>query len=125
MSEQVHRDDPERPAEEEGPAAYEPGCAFQDATDLATRFLRLGLETASLPFTFLPQGMQDKARHGAAGVLRGAAEVPRVVSGVLDEVAREVEVPLEESNLAARRRAEAGEEEPPEPEPRESGSPGG
>ncbi len=91
----------------------ETGCRFQDTTDLATRFVRLGLEVASLPLTLLPENLQEQARHGAADVLRGAAVVPRVLSGVLDEVAREVEVPLEESNLESRRRAEA--EQSPEP----------
>jgi len=97
-------DDFERPEEE--PAA-QAGCAFQDATDLATRFARLGLEAAAAPLAWLPDPVREQMRHSASDALRGLAVGPRVLSGVLDELAREVDVPMAESDLGSRRRAEA------------------
>ncbi|MFA9462416.1 hypothetical protein [Thiohalorhabdus methylotrophus] len=96
----------------DGPAEREAGCGFQEATDLATRLARLGLETAATPLTWLPGPAREHLRHNAASALRGLAVGPRVLSGILEEVAREVQVPLEESHLGSRRRQEAPEEEP-------------
>ena len=97
------------PEAEEEPA-FDAGCAFQEATDFATRFARLGLEAAATPLAWLPDPAREQLRHTAGEALRGLAVAPRVVSGVLDELAREVEVPMEETDLGSRRRAEAEEE---------------
>lgn len=97
-----------RPEEEE--PAFDASCAFQEATDFATRFARLGLEAAATPLAWLPDPAREQLRHTAGEALRGLAVAPRVVSGVLDELAREVEVPVEETDLGSRRRAEAEEE---------------
>lgn len=101
-----HRD-PGGPADTDEPAAFGPGCAFQDATDFATRFARLGLEAAATPLAWLPTPAREQLRHSAGDALRGLAVAPRVLSGILDELARDVEVPMEESDLGSRRRQEA------------------
>ncbi|KPV39256.1 hypothetical protein AN478_13395 [Thiohalorhabdus denitrificans] len=97
----------------------EAGCGFQDATDLATRAARLGLEAAATPLSWLPGPARESLRHNAANALRGLAVGPRILSGILEEVAREVQVPLEESHLGSRRegepRAEGGPREEEEP----------
>lgn len=87
-------------------SSYDAGCAFQDATDLAARFTRLGLEAAAAPLAWLPDETRSQLRRSAGDALRSLAVGPRLLSGVLDEVAREVEVPLEESHLGQRRRSE-------------------
>ncbi|HKJ70734.1 MAG TPA: hypothetical protein VKA55_03195 [Gammaproteobacteria bacterium] len=102
-------DDNHGEREANGAAEFDAGCAFQDAADLATRFARLGLEAAAAPLAWLPDPARDQLRHSAGDALRGLAVAPRVLSGILDELAREVEVPMEESDLGSRRRAEAGE----------------
>ncbi len=99
-------------------------CAFQQATDLVARFTRLGLEAGAMPLAWLPEETRGRLRQNAAEALHGLAIAPRVLSGLLDEVAREVTVPLEETDLGTRRREEAraagtpskessDEEEPP------------
>ena len=95
------------PADTEEPAAFDAGCAFQDATDFATRFARLGLEAAAAPLAWLPDPAREQLRHSAGDALRGLAVAPRVLSGILDELAREVDVPMAESDLGSRRRQEA------------------
>ena len=100
-------------------SAFDGGCAFQDATDFATRFARLGLEAAAAPLAWLPDPAREQLRHSASDALRGLAVAPRVLSGILDELAREVDVPMEESDLGSRRRREA--EAAPEAGDRESG----
>lgn len=110
MNDEAQNRGPENPEEE--PAAFDAGCAFQDATELATRFTRLGLEAAAAPLAWLPDPAREQLRHTAADVLRGVAAGPRVLSGVLDEVAREIEVPMEESDLGSRRRDEAERGDP-------------
>ena len=84
----------------------EPGCHFQEAAALAERAARLGLEAAAVPLAFLPGRAREQLRHRAAGTLRGLAVGPRILSGILDEVARDVEVPMAESDLGTRRREE-------------------
>ncbi|MFP4560495.1 MAG: hypothetical protein ACLFRB_08945 [Thiohalorhabdus sp.] len=117
MSDEPRSEHPTGESAEPGEA----GCSFQDATELATRAARLGLEAAATPLSWLPGPAREGLRHGAANALRGLAVGPRVLSGILEEVAREVQVPLEESHLASRR-----EEEPrAEGGPREEEEPGG
>lgn len=113
--------DTERPKTgEAGPEPdFDPACAFQEATDWATRFARLGLEAAATPLAWLPDETRGQLRQSAGEALRGLAVGPRILSGALEELAREVEVPLEESDLGSRRRAEAGTE--PQDSPEESG----
>ena len=82
----------------------EAGCSFQETAHFAERFARLGLEAAATPLSWLPDPAREQLRHRAAGALRGLAVGPRVLSGILDEVAREVEVPMGESDLGRRRR---------------------
>jgi hypothetical protein len=97
--------------------AGEERCGVQDAAEMAERFARLGLEAAATPLSWLPDPAREQLRHRAAGALRGLAVAPRVLSGILDEVAREVEVPMRETDLGSRRREQAAaEEEPPGPE---------
>jgi len=100
----AHAPDARATGEEE--SGFDPGCAFQEATDFATRFARLGLEAAATPLAWLPDSARDQLRHTTGEALRGLAVAPRVVSGVLDELAREVEVPMAETDLGSRRRAE-------------------
>ncbi|MEF8793808.1 hypothetical protein [Thiohalorhabdus sp.] len=106
-------------AEEE--STFDASCAFQEATDFASRFTRLGLEAAATPLAWLPDPAREQLRHTAGEALRGLAVAPRVVSGVLDELAREVEVPVEETDLGSRRRAESGEDGSAESTGKESG----
>ena len=94
-------------ADREEPAAFDAGCAFQEATELATRFARLGLEAAATPLAWLPGPAREQLRHSASGALRGLAVAPRVASGILDELAREVDVPMADTDLGSRRRADA------------------
>lgn len=102
---------------------FDPACAFQEASDWATRFARLGLEAAATPLAWLPDETRGQLRQSAGEALRGLAVGPRVLSGALEELAREVEVPLEDSDLGSRRRDEAdsGPGEPPVGPGRESG----
>jgi hypothetical protein len=117
MTDEPHTDETRRDRGDQDRAAYDSGCAFQDATDLATRFARLGLEAAAAPLAWLPDPAREQLRHSASDALRGLAVAPRVLSGILDELAREVDVPMEESDLGSRRReAEAGPESG-DPEP--------
>ncbi|HKJ88478.1 MAG TPA: hypothetical protein VKA48_08220 [Gammaproteobacteria bacterium] len=90
----------------------EAGCGFQDATDLAARMARLGLEAAATPLSWLPEPAREQIRHRASETLRGLAVGPRVLSGIMEEVAREVQAPLEESHLGSRRERETPREEP-------------
>lgn len=117
--------DTERPetGERGSEPGFDPACAFQEATDWATRFARLGLEAAATPLAWLPGETRGQLRQGAGEALRGLAVGPRVLSGALEELAREVEVPLEESDLGTRRRAEADTEpqDPTEGPGREAG----
>lgn len=82
------------------------GCAFQQATDLMARFTRLGLEVGAMPLAWLPDETRGRLRQNAADTLHGLAIAPRILSGLLDEVARDITVPLEETNLGTRRREE-------------------
>jgi len=110
--------DTERPetGEAGSEAGFDPACAFQEATDWATRFARLGLEAAATPLAWLPEETRGQLRQSAGEALRGLAVGPRVLSGALEELAREVEVPLEESDLGTRRRAEAAADPQDSPE---------
>jgi hypothetical protein len=89
----------------------EAGCSFQETAHFAERFARLGLEAAATPLSWLPDPARQQLRHRAAGALRGLAVAPRVLSGLLDEVAREVEVPMRESDLGHRRQETEKHEE--------------
>jgi hypothetical protein len=105
--------EPGGPAASEEATAFDAGCAFQDATDFATRFARLGLEAAAAPLAWLPDPAREQLRHSASDALRGLAVAPRVLSGVLDELAREVDMPMAESDLGSRRRQEAETDDRP------------
>lgn len=86
-------------------------CSLQEASEVATRFARLGLEAAAVPLSFLPATAREHLRHSAADTLHGLAVAPRVAYGIMEEVARDIETPVADSDLGSRQRAE---NEPPD-----------
>ena len=58
---------------------------------IAGRITRIGLEAAAIPASALPEGVRHRLHHKAGHALHTLSVGPRILSGILEEMARQVE----------------------------------
>lgn len=58
---------------------------------IAGRITRIGLEAAAIPASALPEGVRHRLHHTAGRALHTLSVGPRILGGVLEEMARQVD----------------------------------
>jgi hypothetical protein len=58
---------------------------------IAGRITRIGLEAAAIPASALPEEVRSRLHHKASGALHTLSVGPRILGGVLEEMARQVD----------------------------------
>lgn len=90
---------------------------------IAGRITRIGLEAAAIPASALPEEVRHRLHRQAGHTLHTLSVAPRILGGVLEEMARQVDASASASNEGEQRRGDEpfrddGEPWPEEEEPR-------